>query len=95
MKIELNIRFEKEVMLKKEIYELDMQNEDLAFKLFHQQLLYTKTKNKGLSCSQIEAEIRVLKHQIEENYNQKSSLARQLGDLEVQREKALEEIQMQ
>lgn len=34
MKIEMNLQFEKEIMVKKDIYELDMKNEDLAFKLF-------------------------------------------------------------
>jgi hypothetical protein len=48
MKIEMNIQFEKEVVIKKEIYELDLKNEDLAFKLFSKQLALTKSKNKGL-----------------------------------------------
>ena len=34
MKIEMNMTFEKEFIMKREIYELDMQNEDHAFKLF-------------------------------------------------------------
>ena len=34
MKIEMNLHFEKEVTFKKEIYEIDMKNEDLAFKIF-------------------------------------------------------------
>jgi len=34
MKIELNLKFEREITIKKEIYECDMKNEDLAFKLF-------------------------------------------------------------
>jgi hypothetical protein len=34
MKIEMNLQFEKEVTIKKDIYELDMKNEDIAFKLF-------------------------------------------------------------
>ena len=47
MKIEMNIKFEKEIMVKKEIYECDMRNEDLAFKLFSKQLILSKNKNKG------------------------------------------------
>lgn len=42
----MNLQFEKEVIIKKEIYELDMKNEDLAFKLFSKQLNQTKSKNK-------------------------------------------------
>jgi len=34
MKIEMNLQFEKEMTGKKNIYELDLENEDLAFKLF-------------------------------------------------------------
>ncbi len=34
MKIDMNVKFEKEITIKKEIYEFDMRNEDLAFKLF-------------------------------------------------------------
>jgi hypothetical protein len=34
MKIDLNLKFEKELTFKKDIYECDMRNEDLAFKLF-------------------------------------------------------------
>lgn len=45
MKIEMNLQFEKEVLIKKEIYELDMRNEDNAFKLFSKQLQLTKSKN--------------------------------------------------
>ena len=49
MKIEMNLQFEKEVMIKKDIYELDMQNEDLAFKLFSKQLNLTKSKGKPIT----------------------------------------------
>jgi len=38
-------------MLKKEIYEIDQKNEDLAFQLFSKQLNLTKMKNKGLNGS--------------------------------------------
>lgn len=48
MKIEMNLQFEKEVTVKKDIYEVDMRNEDLAFKLFSKQLYITKNKNKGV-----------------------------------------------
>jgi hypothetical protein len=34
MKIDMNMKFEREIMVKKDIYECDMKNEDLAFKLF-------------------------------------------------------------
>ena len=34
MKIDMNLQFEKEITIKKEIYELDLKNEDLAFKIF-------------------------------------------------------------
>ena len=45
------MQFEKEVTVKKEIYELDMKNEDIAFKLFSKQLILTKSKNKGLNTA--------------------------------------------
>lgn len=48
MKIDMNMQFEKEVMLQKEIYEVDWKNEDLAFKLFSKQFNLTKNKNKGM-----------------------------------------------
>lgn len=38
MKIEMNMQIEKELLLKKELYEVDMKNEDLAFKLFSKQM---------------------------------------------------------
>jgi hypothetical protein len=44
MKIEMNLRFEKEILVKKEIYECDLKNEDLAFKLFSKQLYISKNK---------------------------------------------------
>ena len=56
MKIEMNLHFEKEVMIKKDIYEVDMQNEDLAFKLFSKQLNLSKSKGKPMP--QIEQEVR-------------------------------------
>jgi hypothetical protein len=49
MKIDMNMQFEREVTIKKDIYELDMKNEDLAFKLFGKQLNLTKSKNKGFN----------------------------------------------
>ena len=61
MKIEMNMQFEREVTIKKDIYELDMKNEDLAFKLFSKQLNLTKAKNKGLMTQSIELEISSLK----------------------------------
>jgi hypothetical protein len=54
MKIDMNLQFTKEVTIKKDIYELEMKNEDLAFKLFSKQLTVTKNRNKGLSILQIE-----------------------------------------
>jgi len=33
--------------LKKEVYEIDLKSEDLAFQLFSKQLNHTKAKNKG------------------------------------------------
>ena len=71
MKIEMNMQFEKEMMVKKEIYELDMKNEDIAFKLFSKQLGLTKNKNKGLSTQQIENEVQQLKQEIDENTSKK------------------------
>lgn len=47
MKIDMNMQFEKEITIKKEIYELDLKNEDIAFKLFSKQLFLSKNKNKG------------------------------------------------
>ena len=52
-------------MAKKEIYELDMKNEDLAFKLFSRQLQLTKSKNKGISILPIENEVNMFKNEIE------------------------------
>jgi len=48
MKIDMNLKFEREIMVKKDIYECDMKNEDLAFKLFSKQLFLTKNKNKAI-----------------------------------------------
>lgn len=42
----MNLKFEREITIKKEIYEFDMRNEDLAFKLFSKQLFVSKNKNK-------------------------------------------------
>lgn len=47
MKIDMNLQFEKEITIKKEIYELDLKNEDLAFKIFSKQMFMSKNKNKG------------------------------------------------
>jgi hypothetical protein len=60
MKIEMNVKFEKEITIKKEIYEFDMRNEDLAFKLFSKQLFISKNKNKAGTAPvfQVEAEVR-------------------------------------
>jgi len=55
MKIDMNMQFEKEITIKKEIYELDLKNEDLAFKIFSKQMFMSKNKNKGpLALSGIE-----------------------------------------
>ena len=51
MKIEMNLQFEKEVTIKKDIYELDMKNEDIAFKLFSKQMVLTKNKGKATPAS--------------------------------------------
>lgn len=48
MKIDMNLKFQQEIMVKKEIYECDMRNEDLAFKLFSKQLQVTKNKGKPI-----------------------------------------------
>jgi hypothetical protein len=64
----MNLQFTKEVTMKKDIYELDMKNEDLAFRLFSKQLQVTKNRNKGLSIQQIEQEAKDLKAEIESNY---------------------------
>jgi hypothetical protein len=68
MKIDMNMQFEREVTIKKDIYELDMKNEDLAFKLFGKQLTLTKAKNKGMNTQQIEMEVNNLKSEIDNNY---------------------------
>ena len=67
MKIDMNLKFEKEIMIKKEIYECDMKNEDLAFKLFSKQLIISKNKNKGggQMVQQVEQEVLRLKEEIE------------------------------
>ena len=51
MKIDMNLQFEKEITMKKEIYEIDMKNEDLAFKLFSKQMFLQKNRNTGLAHS--------------------------------------------
>jgi len=51
MKIDMNLKFEKEITIKKDIYEGDMRNEDLAFKLFSKQLFLSKNKNKGQTAA--------------------------------------------
>lgn len=56
----MNLKFEKEILIKKEIYECDMKNEDLAFKLFSKQLYITKNKNKpgqNAAVSVVETEV--------------------------------------
>ena len=69
MKIDMNMKFEREITIKKEIYEFDMRNEDLAFKLFSKQLFLSKNKNKqGTSAvTSVESEISKLKEDIESN----------------------------
>ena len=78
MKIELNLKFEREITIKKEIYECDMKNEDLAFKLFSKQLVITKNKNKagGQSISGVEAEVARLKDEIESTAAVKAKLSK-------------------
>jgi hypothetical protein len=95
MKIDMNIQFEKEVTIKKEIYELDMKNEDLAFKLFSKQMLLTKNKGKApqATSQQIEQEVKSLKGEIDINHQQKAVLNERLVDLENQREKMIEDYQ--
>ena len=44
----MTFKFEREITIKKELYENDMKNEDLAFKLFSKQMCLSKNKNKGL-----------------------------------------------
>ena len=95
IKIEMNMQFEREVMVKKEIYEIDMKNEDTAFKLFSQQLNLTKAKNKGHPTALIEQEVQTLKREIELNYTKKAALQRQLADLEKDRNKHLEDFQQE
>lgn len=87
----MNLQFTKEVTIKKDIYELDMKNEDLAFKLFSKQLQVTKNRNKGLSFQQIEQEAKDLKSEIESNYRQKAHFSQTLAELESQRERRVEE----
>ena len=78
-------------MIKKDIYELDMKNEDLAFKLFSKQLALTKNKNKGLNTQLQENESLALKQEIDSNYHAKAMLQRQLTDLENLRKKMLDD----
>ena len=61
MKIMMNMQFEKEITIKKEIYELDLKNEDIAFKLFSKQLFLSKNKNKGPANTAVEQEVIALK----------------------------------
>jgi hypothetical protein len=92
MKIELNLKFEREITIKKEIYECDMKNEDLAFKLFSKQLLLTKSKGKP-GQSAVEHEVARLKEEIESMAAAKAKLGRQLQEMEAQRTKMIEDYQ--
>ena len=69
MKIDMNMKFEREIMVKKDIYECDMKNEDLAFKLFSKQLFLTKNKNKAIqgALTSVEHEVSKIKEEIEAN----------------------------
>ena len=80
----MNLKFEKEIMIKKDIYEHDMKNEDLAFKLFSKQLYIGKNKNKTGTASyqQAEQEVLRLKEEIDATTKAKNNLNRQLGDME-------------
>ena len=84
MKIDMNLKFEREITIKKEIYEFDMRNEDLAFKLFSKQLFVSKNKNKqGTQVyTQVENEIVKLKEDIEGNSQKKTHLTKQLTEME-------------
>lgn len=97
MKIDMNLKFEREITIKKEIYEFDMRNEDLAFKLFSKQLFVSKNKNKqGTQVyTQVENEITKLKEDIEGNSQKKNQLTKQLTDMEQQRNKMIEDYQQE
>ena len=87
------MKFEKEITIKKEIYECDMKNEDLAFKLFSKQLVITKNKNKGQSLGGVEAEVARLKEEIDNTASTKAKLSKQLQEMEAQRTKMIEDYQ--
>ncbi len=91
-KIEMHLQFEKEVTLKKEICELDVKNEDIAFQLFSKQLALTKANNKGLNSPELDNQTRILKSMILVNAEEKRKLQRNLGDLEKQREQYMSTI---
>lgn len=95
MKIDMNLKFEKEITIKKEIYEADMRNEDLAFKLFSKQLFLSKNKNKAAqgALQQIEHEVLKIKEEIELNTSKKNMLNKQLTEMEQERTKMIEEYQ--
>ena len=78
LQIELTEHFEQEFLLKKDIYEIDRKNEDMAFQLFNRQMQLTKNKHKGLNCASIKSEILNLKRQIEENQIQKANQSKNL-----------------
>jgi hypothetical protein len=75
IKIELNMQFEQEAVFKKKIYELDLDNENVAFELFSKQLAFTRIKNKNgkstadeiKQCEDLEREINHLKANIDVN----------------------------
>lgn len=97
MKIDMNLKFEKEITIKKEIYEGDMKNEDLAFKLFSKQLFLSKNKNKGQTAAiqAVETEVQRIKEEIDANTAIKNSLSRQLQEMEATRTKLLEDYQQE
>lgn len=76
--MELNIRFEQEVTLKKEVYEIDLKSEDLAFQLFSKQLNHTKAKNKGQDIKLYDNEMKGIRDQIEQNAKQKIYLTEKI-----------------
>jgi chromosome segregation ATPase len=96
LRMDLNIHFEKEAVIKKKLYELDMKSENGAFDLFSLQLRFTKLKNKENKIGEsentepLEQDISRVKTEIELVINQKDKLQQKLENLEVKREELME-----
>jgi hypothetical protein len=102
MKLRLNIHFEKELKVKKKIFELEQSNENLGFVLFSKQLQLSKRNHQvqvgGQSVDnpefiKIRKELQVTLKSIDENTRKIKGHLQNLQRLEQEREKYIKAIQ--